>query len=133
MKFPDTQGSQYEYSEFTGPSQSQTRAHGLDDLTDDLTSLTLSSQNSQLSQPHLPHVEPYSTGTNGTNGTNGLAKRNEAGDSDSSLVFNPTGELEFDEDGEYGRGEQHFELPAHACKYVGKIMLQWLSSNCKNQ
>ncbi|KAJ3043729.1 ATP-dependent helicase NAM7 [Rhizophlyctis rosea] len=114
--FPDTQGSQYEYSEFTAPSQSQTRTDGADHLTDDLASLTLSSQNSQLSQPHLPHVEPHS---NGTNGANGHVKRHESGDSDSSLVFNQTGELEFDEDGDYGRGEPHFELPAHACKYCG--------------
>ncbi|KNC96598.1 uncharacterized protein SPPG_08182 [Spizellomyces punctatus DAOM BR117] len=103
LEFQDTQGSQYDYENFTVPSQTQSSKDVADDLS--LASLTLNSQSTQLTQPGLSSL-------------GSKVRKN-------SLEYGELGFVEdlpsrYDIDGaEDGFDDQPRDLPAHACKYCG--------------
>ncbi|TPX39659.1 hypothetical protein SeMB42_g06292 [Synchytrium endobioticum] len=126
----DTQASQYDYTDFTAPSQAATQksqtkgpsSRRLHDLEDDVDALGLPSLSlsSQPSQHHL-HI-PNSSGTSASASNVGGKAHSSSRMTEDVYDSNLNGaELAFEEtdaDGDAGDFEAQ-DLPEHACKYCG--------------
>ena len=101
----DTQGSAYEFTDFTVPSQTQTQSQASQPLPD--------SQQSLINEKGEDEKEKL------TNGEEVLVDGEQKGD-DVGNVAKTLGELNFEEE----EDETYYtkDLPPHACRYIYKLL-----------